>query len=152
MISICTFQLTEMVNLHFLSLMEALAECKSTVLSLLLPLWTPVLQAQNPQVLNLICKGAKINLFLQYMVIYRCSYLHICKLDQRLVQKEFYRRTRQRTTQKEVMTNIWKGVFCDGFKNFSSNWVKQKFNRPLLVNFTTFNHVNYTKVFIVSYS
>ena len=63
MISICTFQLTEMVNLHFLSLMEALAECKSTVLSLLLPLWTPVLQAQNPQVLNLICKGAKINLF-----------------------------------------------------------------------------------------
>lgn len=39
-----------MVNLHFLSLMEALAECKSTVLSLLLPLWTPVLQAQNSQV------------------------------------------------------------------------------------------------------
>ena len=39
-----------MVNLHFLSLMEALAECKSTVLSLLMPLWTPVLQAQNPQV------------------------------------------------------------------------------------------------------
>lgn len=47
-----TFQLTEMVNLHFLSLMEALAECKSTVLSLLLPLWTPVLQAQNSQVCN----------------------------------------------------------------------------------------------------
>lgn len=43
-------QLTEMVNLHFLSLMEALAECRSSVLSLLLPLWTPVLQAQNSQV------------------------------------------------------------------------------------------------------
>ncbi|XP_057379206.1 protein unc-79 homolog [Daphnia carinata] len=41
--------LTEMVNLHFLSLMEALAECRSSVLSLLLPLWTPVLQAQNSQ-------------------------------------------------------------------------------------------------------
>ena len=39
-----------MVNLHFLSLMEALSECKSSVLSLLLPLWTPVLQAQNSQV------------------------------------------------------------------------------------------------------
>jgi len=41
--------LTEMVNLHFLSLMEALAECKSTVLSLLLPLWTPVLQSHSSQ-------------------------------------------------------------------------------------------------------
>ena len=37
--------------------MEALAECKSTLLSLLLPLWTPVLQAQNSQVnlLSIIC-------------------------------------------------------------------------------------------------
>ncbi len=34
-----------MVNLHFLSLMEALMECHSTILVKLLPLWTPVLFA-----------------------------------------------------------------------------------------------------------
>ena len=44
------FQLAEMVNLHFLSLMEALGECKSTILSLLLPLWSPVLHAHSSQV------------------------------------------------------------------------------------------------------
>ena len=38
-----------MVNLHFLSLMEALGECKSTVLSLLLPIWGPVLHAHTSQ-------------------------------------------------------------------------------------------------------
>ncbi len=37
--------LAEMVNLHFLSLMEALMECHSTVLAKLLPLWTPVFHA-----------------------------------------------------------------------------------------------------------
>ncbi|XP_035227755.1 protein unc-79 homolog isoform X3 [Stegodyphus dumicola] len=36
-------QLAEMVSLHFLSLMEALQECNSTVLARLLPMWTPVL-------------------------------------------------------------------------------------------------------------
>ncbi|KFM70422.1 Protein unc-79-like protein, partial [Stegodyphus mimosarum] len=35
--------LAEMVSLHFLSLMEALQECNSTVLARLLPMWTPVL-------------------------------------------------------------------------------------------------------------
>ena len=37
--------LAEMVNLHFLSLMEALMECHSTILVKLMPLWTPVLFA-----------------------------------------------------------------------------------------------------------
>ncbi|KAG8194067.1 hypothetical protein JTE90_003015 [Oedothorax gibbosus] len=36
-------QLAEMVSLHFLSLMEALQECNSTILARLLPMWTPVL-------------------------------------------------------------------------------------------------------------
>ena len=31
--SLCLLQLAEMVNIHFLSLMEALQECNSTVLS-----------------------------------------------------------------------------------------------------------------------
>ena len=35
--------LSEMVNLHFLSLLEALRETKSTVLGKLLPLWSPPL-------------------------------------------------------------------------------------------------------------
>ncbi|KAI8129120.1 Protein unc-79 like protein [Lucilia cuprina] len=41
------FQLSEMVNLHFLSLLEALKETNSTVLSKLLPLWSPVLSSQT---------------------------------------------------------------------------------------------------------
>ena len=36
-----------MVNLHFLSLMEALLECRSTILAKLMPLWCPVLHAYN---------------------------------------------------------------------------------------------------------
>ncbi|XP_042883659.1 protein unc-79 homolog isoform X4 [Penaeus japonicus] len=39
--------LGEMVNLHFLSLMEALHECQSTVLTKLLPLWAPVLYTHH---------------------------------------------------------------------------------------------------------
>ncbi|XP_069937362.1 protein unc-79 homolog isoform X2 [Cherax quadricarinatus] len=39
--------LSEMVNLHFLSLMEALHECRSTVLTKLLPLWAPVLYTHH---------------------------------------------------------------------------------------------------------
>lgn len=39
--------LAEMVNLHFLSLMEALMECRSTILAKLMPLWCPVLHAYN---------------------------------------------------------------------------------------------------------
>ena len=39
--------LAEMVNLHFLSLMEALLECRSTILAKLMPLWCPVLHAYN---------------------------------------------------------------------------------------------------------
>ncbi|KAG6446161.1 hypothetical protein O3G_MSEX004274 [Manduca sexta] len=35
--------LAETVNLHFLSLLESLLECNSTVLTRLLPLWTPIL-------------------------------------------------------------------------------------------------------------
>ena len=45
--------LAEMVNLHFLSLMEALMECHSTILVKLMPLWTPVLFAY--QVVSAIC-------------------------------------------------------------------------------------------------
>lgn len=41
--------LAEMVNLHFLSLMEALLECHSTILVKLMPLWTPVLFAYQTQ-------------------------------------------------------------------------------------------------------
>ncbi|XP_067119858.1 protein unc-79 homolog isoform X2 [Centruroides vittatus] len=43
------FQLAEMVSLHFLSLMEALMECNSTVLARLLPMWTPVLYSYQGQ-------------------------------------------------------------------------------------------------------
>ncbi|XP_049954031.1 protein unc-79 homolog [Schistocerca serialis cubense] len=41
--------LAEMVNLHFLSLLEALLECNSAVLSKLLPIWSPVLFAYHIQ-------------------------------------------------------------------------------------------------------
>lgn len=49
----CLLQLTsqsklaEMVNLHFLSLLEALKETRSTILSKLLPLWSPLLSSKN---------------------------------------------------------------------------------------------------------
>ncbi|XP_070576526.1 protein unc-79 homolog isoform X2 [Ptychodera flava] len=39
--------LAEMVNLHFLGLMEALQECNSSVLSKLFPLWTPILYSYH---------------------------------------------------------------------------------------------------------
>lgn len=58
-------QLGEMVNLHFLSLMEALHECQSTVLTKLLPLWAPVLYTHHIKVcilwsmLNVSCKYFK---------------------------------------------------------------------------------------------
>lgn len=41
--------LAEMVNLHFLSLLEALVECNSSVLSKLMPIWSPVLFAHYIQ-------------------------------------------------------------------------------------------------------
>ena len=41
-----------MVNLHFLSLMEALLECRSTILAKLMPLWCPVLHAYNTTVMS----------------------------------------------------------------------------------------------------
>lgn len=48
------FQLSEMVNLHFLSLLEALKETNSTILSKLLPLWSPVLSSHTQVNLMLI--------------------------------------------------------------------------------------------------
>lgn len=36
-----------MVNLHFLSLLEALKETRSTILAKLLPLWSPVLSSHS---------------------------------------------------------------------------------------------------------
>ncbi|RZF46360.1 hypothetical protein LSTR_LSTR011144 [Laodelphax striatellus] len=41
--------LAEMVNLHFLSLLEALLECNSTVLSKLMPVWNPILFSHHVQ-------------------------------------------------------------------------------------------------------
>ncbi|XP_076762511.1 UNC-79 domain-containing protein isoform X6 [Xylocopa sonorina] len=41
--------LAEMVNLHFLSLLEALLECGSILLSKLLPLWSPILYSHHIQ-------------------------------------------------------------------------------------------------------
>lgn len=37
------FQLGEMVNLHFLSLLEALLECRTVTLCKLIPMWKEVL-------------------------------------------------------------------------------------------------------------
>ncbi|XP_024081973.1 protein unc-79 homolog isoform X2 [Cimex lectularius] len=40
-------KLAEMVNTHFLGLLEALLECKSAVLNKLMPVWSPVLYSQQ---------------------------------------------------------------------------------------------------------
>ncbi|XP_043258139.1 protein unc-79 homolog [Colletes gigas] len=45
----CSRVLAEMVNLHFLSLLEALLECGSILLSKLLPLWSPILYSRHVQ-------------------------------------------------------------------------------------------------------
>ncbi|ELU08396.1 hypothetical protein CAPTEDRAFT_227700 [Capitella teleta] len=42
-------QLAEMVNLHFLNLMEALQECNSLVLSKMFPMWAPILFSYHNQ-------------------------------------------------------------------------------------------------------
>lgn len=43
-------QLAETVNLHFLTLLEALLECGSILYHKLLPLWYPILHAHHTQV------------------------------------------------------------------------------------------------------
>lgn len=55
MIFILFPQLAEMVNLHFLSLLEGLLECNSAILSKLLPIWSPVLFAHYIQVFENFC-------------------------------------------------------------------------------------------------
>ena len=64
--------LAEMVNLHFLSLMEALMECHSTILAKLLPLWTPVFHAYQVKFRETYaCFPIKINQFiLQYLMFF----------------------------------------------------------------------------------
>ncbi|XP_022658130.1 protein unc-79 homolog isoform X4 [Varroa destructor] len=49
---VCHSKLADMVSLHFLSLMEALMECNSTVLARLLPMWTPALYSYQGQIPN----------------------------------------------------------------------------------------------------
>ncbi|XP_028968019.1 protein unc-79 homolog [Galendromus occidentalis] len=49
---VCNPKLTDMVSLHFLTLMEALMECNSTVLARLLPMWTPALYSFQGQIPN----------------------------------------------------------------------------------------------------
>lgn len=39
--------MSEMVNLHFINLLEALKETRCTVLTKLLPLWSPVLSSHS---------------------------------------------------------------------------------------------------------
>lgn len=39
--------MSEMVNLHFINLLEALKETRCTILTKLLPLWSPVLSSQS---------------------------------------------------------------------------------------------------------
>ena len=51
-----------MVNLHFLSLMEALMECHSTILGKLTPLWTPVLFAYHTQLPDHVRVRLQVNL------------------------------------------------------------------------------------------
>lgn len=41
------FQMSEMVNLHFINLLEALKETRCTILTKLLPLWSPVLSSHS---------------------------------------------------------------------------------------------------------
>ena len=48
-------QLAEMVNLHFLSLIEALQECNSSVLYKLFPMWLPVFHSQQTHVFIFCC-------------------------------------------------------------------------------------------------
>lgn len=42
------FQMSEMVNLHFINLLEALKETRCTIIMKLLPLWSPVLSSHSP--------------------------------------------------------------------------------------------------------
>lgn len=42
--------MSEMANLHFVSVIEALLECRSPSLNKLLPIWRPILNEDNTQV------------------------------------------------------------------------------------------------------
>ena len=50
MSKVFSLQLAEMVNLHFLSLIEALQECNSPVLYKLFPMWMPIFHSQQSHV------------------------------------------------------------------------------------------------------
>lgn len=45
--------MSDMVNLHFVSVIEALLECRSSSLSRLLPVWRPILNSDDIQVISL---------------------------------------------------------------------------------------------------
>lgn len=45
--SLSRFQMSEMVNLHFINLLEALKETRCTILMKLLPIWSPVLSSHS---------------------------------------------------------------------------------------------------------
>ena len=55
-----------MVNLHFLSLLEALLEVNASILGKLMPLWSPVLFAHHVQVSS---KNKKNHTVLRYEII-----------------------------------------------------------------------------------
>ena len=61
-------QLGEMVALHLMSLMEALQECQSSVLTKLLPLWAPVLHTQNVKVGRLLSRSSSLRARLEQLL------------------------------------------------------------------------------------
>lgn len=122
-------QLAEMVNLHFLSLLEALLECGSILLSKLLPLWSPILYShhvQVRQVIKMICFffltiffTKNIDFFIKNLFI--ISYQDICKFVYKIV--EIFHLTKCLNILLRLGENLMRH-FYDGYIDCSSKWDK----------------------------
>lgn len=116
-----------MVNLHFLSLLEALLECGSILLSKLLPLWSPILYShhvQVRQVIKTICFFFLTIFFTKKLFmknLFIISYQDIYKFVYKIV--EIFHLTKCLNILLRLGENLMRH-FYDGYIDYSSKWGK----------------------------
>lgn len=73
--------MSDMVNLHFVSVVEGLFECRSSSLSKLLPIWRPILSNGQAQVSNSInAKWEKLVIMNEFIISQRQTLLNTSEI------------------------------------------------------------------------
>ena len=127
------FQLAEMVNLHFLSLIEALQECNSSVLYKLFPMWLPVFHSQQTHVF-IFCCIFKYSHICYHVIVLFFSFKVQCNCDFKCV-KTGNRKKRASVTRAPLTARS----SCAGSNESSSSLAKSKFRAPLQRSSIQFN-------------